>query len=47
MSGTRNFKDGKTKRICGLIAAIHPSIKTNATGLYRIGSCLYFSGKGV
>lgn len=28
MTGTRNFQDGKTERICGLIAAIHPSIKT-------------------
>jgi ubiquinone/menaquinone biosynthesis C-methylase UbiE len=28
MTGTRNFQDGKTERICGLIAAIHPRIKT-------------------
>jgi len=28
MTGTRNFKDGKTERICGLIAAVHPRIKT-------------------
>ena len=28
MAGTRSFTDGKTERICGLIAAIHPGIKT-------------------
>jgi ubiquinone/menaquinone biosynthesis C-methylase UbiE len=28
MTGTRKFQDGKTERICGLIAAIHPRIKT-------------------
>ena len=28
MTGMRKFKDGKTERICGLIAAVHPNIKT-------------------
>jgi len=28
MTATLSFKDGKTERICGLIAAIHPGIKT-------------------
>jgi ubiquinone/menaquinone biosynthesis C-methylase UbiE len=27
MTGTRHFEDGKTERICALIAAIHPRIK--------------------
>lgn len=28
MTGTAKFEDGKTDRICGMIAAIHPNIKT-------------------
>lgn len=28
MTGRRKFEDGKTERICGLIASIHPRIKT-------------------